>query len=117
MERKVLFFDIDGTLLDKARGVPEIPAGVISEMRRLQSLGHKLFISSGRPKAMMNQEFFDLGFDGYILANGGHVEVDGKLIFENCLDPQLAIQTADLLESLKESLKDLFHQNKLLILQ
>lgn len=77
MQSKILFFDVDGTLLDTARGIPDIPQGALYQLKRIQEQGHKIFISSGRPKAMINQYLLNVGFDGYILANGGYVEIDG----------------------------------------
>ena len=63
MKEKVLFFDIDGTLVDNTYGVYDVPEGVKRELKRIQNDGHKLLICSGRPKAMINQQFLDLGFD------------------------------------------------------
>ena len=85
MRSKLLFFDVDGTLVDGNRGILEIPEGVIHELKRIQKQGHKILICSGRPKAMMNQHFLNVGFDGYVLANGGYVEIDGQSIFLDCL--------------------------------
>lgn len=47
---------------------------------------------------MINQQFLDLGFDGYVLYNGGYIEIDGKSIFEERMDTELATQTVDMLE-------------------
>lgn len=66
MQSKILFFDVDGTLLDTARGIPDIPQGALYQLKRIQEQGHKIFISSGRPKAMINQYLLNVGFDGYI---------------------------------------------------
>lgn len=101
MDKKVLFFDIDGTLIDSRNGIPDIPEGVQKELKRLQDLGHKLFISSGRPKAMMEDKFMNAGFDGYILANGGYVEIEGKSIFEDRMDYELVCKTVEMLDELK----------------
>lgn len=100
MESKVLFFDIDGTLLEGNRGIETIPEGALKELRRLQAQGHKLFVSSGRPKAMINDYLLNVGFDGFILANGGYVEIDGKSIFENRMDYDLCVKTTQMLEDL-----------------
>lgn len=43
MKEKVLFFDIDGTLVDNTYGVHEVPEGVKRELKRIQNDGHKLF--------------------------------------------------------------------------
>lgn len=58
MKEKVLFFDIDGTLVDNTYGVHEVPEGVKRELKRIQNDGHKLFICSGRPKAMFKIRIF-----------------------------------------------------------
>ena len=69
MKQKVLFFDIDGTLIWSYGGIQEIPQGVQKELKRLKEQGHKLFICSGRPKAMLDQKWWDGTFDGILLAS------------------------------------------------
>lgn len=100
MNKKVLFFDIDGTLVDHIHHIKRIPEGVLKEMKRLQSMGHKMFICTGRPKAMIDDYFLEAGFDGYILANGGYVELEGQSLYEDRMDYELAMKTADMLETL-----------------
>lgn len=39
MKEKVLFFDIDGTLVDNTYGVYEVPEGVKRELKRIQNNG------------------------------------------------------------------------------
>lgn len=97
---KALFFDIDGTLIDSRNGLFDIPKGVLEEFDRLHSLGYKLFVSSGRPKAMMEDKFLNIGFDGFILANGGYVEIDGKSIYEDRMDYELTKSTIEMLDYL-----------------
>ena len=101
MDKKVLFFDIDGTLISVSNGIKEIPEGVKKELKRLQGLGHKIFVSSGRPKGMINEVIASAGFDGYILANGGHVEIDGKSIFEDRMDYELVSKAVEMLDELE----------------
>lgn len=95
MKEKVLFFDIDGTLVCSQMGIYEIPLGVKQQLNRLKKQGHKLFICSGRPKAMLDEKWLDGTFDGYILNNGGYVEIDGKSIYENRMDYELCLKTAN----------------------
>lgn len=101
MSKKILFFDVDGTLVDSYHGIQEIPEGVKKELKRIQDLGHKIFVCSGRPKAMMDDRFN--AFDGYILANGGYVEIDGQSIFENRMDPKLCKEVVDVLKSINSA--------------
>ena len=100
MKEKVLFFDIDGTLVCSQMGIYEIPLGVKQQLNRLKKQGHKLFICSGRPKAMLDEKWLDGTFDGYILNNGGYVEIDGKSIYKNRMDYELCLKTANMLEEL-----------------
>lgn len=97
---KALFFDIDGTLIDNAKGINQIPDGVKRELKRIQKNGHKIFIASGRPKAMLNDIIIKAGFDGYVLANGGYVEINEQSIYENHMNDQLAKQTIQLLDDI-----------------
>ena len=55
MKEKVLFFDIDGTLIWSQAGIHEIPTGAKEQLNHLKKQGHKLFICSGRPKAMLDE--------------------------------------------------------------
>ena len=80
MVKKVLFFDIDGTLLNSELKIPE---GVKKELKRLKDAGHYLFVASGRPLAFISNQVIEAGFDGFVLCNGAHVELNHKIIFEN----------------------------------
>lgn len=52
MNRKLLFFDIDGTLL--AGGIPGyIPDSTIEALKQAQANGHYIFINSGRTYGFM----------------------------------------------------------------
>ena len=86
---KVLFFDIDGTLIDSAHFHFDIPEAVMKELARVQAQGHKLFISSGRPAPLITPEIKAFPFDGYVLNNGGCVFADGKSIYEERMGKEL----------------------------
>ena len=86
---KLLFFDIDGTLIDSAHFHFDIPDEVLKELKRVQAQGHKLFIASGRPAPLITPEIKLGGFDGYILNNGGCVFADGKSIYEERMGKDL----------------------------
>ena len=81
--RKVFFFDVDGTLMMHDPHV--IPENTIKQLNRLKSLGYDLFIASGRPMAFISKHLKDIGFTGYVLCNGAHVEIDQQLIYEQPL--------------------------------
>lgn len=96
----VLFFDIDGTLIDGVNGICDIPQSVVEELERLHGEGHKLVVCSGRPYAMIGQNLRLPVFDAYVMCNGAHVEADGKTIFENVLGAGLARHYVELFEEL-----------------
>lgn len=98
--KSALFFDIDGTLIDSYHGKREISLPVRAELARVQELGHKLFLSSGRPRNLLTKEVLAPGFDGFVLINGGYVEMDGTSVHEERMELDLAHQTVAFLEEL-----------------
>ena len=52
---KLLFFDIDGTLINSAYFHFDVSEEVLKELRRVQTQGHKLFIASGRPAPLVEE--------------------------------------------------------------
>ncbi len=78
---KYVFFDIDGTLWDENMIVPESTKAAI---KQLQANGHKAFICTGRAMGnVCDPQFDEIGFDGFIAACGNHVEMNGKILYEN----------------------------------
>lgn len=74
---KLLFFDIDGTLVDFDAKMPE---SAKEALRRAQENGHKCFICSGRSYNQIYPDLLKMGFDGIVAAAGGYVEYQGKEI-------------------------------------
>ena len=98
---KALFFDIDGTLMDTfGKHNAVIPASTVGELHRLQREGNKIFIASGRPLGFLNEAVTSVGFDGYVLFNGGYVEFDGKPVSERRMGFKAACLTAEVLDNL-----------------
>lgn len=80
--KKVLFFDVDGTLMINELGNNIIPDEVKAQLKRLKNLGHYLFIASGRPIGFLSKQITDVEFDGYVLCNGAHVQLGKDIIYE-----------------------------------
>lgn len=74
---KVVFLDIDGTIVDYDGNVPESAIRAIKQARKN---GHKVFLTTGRSKAEIYSYLWDIGFDGLIGGNGSYVEAEGKVI-------------------------------------
>lgn len=94
---KALFFDVDGTLVDHRAGIVRVPDEVVREIRRVQALGHKTFLSSGRPLCMIRDDLLAIGFDGMVLCNGGQVELGGRTIFAERMGAEAARRGAAIL--------------------
>ena len=93
-----LFFDIDGTLIDSYHGIRSISPAVRSELARVQRLGHKIFLSSGRPRPLLTPQVLEPDFDGLVLVNGGYVEMGGESVYEERMELELARRVIDFLE-------------------
>lgn len=87
MEQKLIFFDIDGTLIEE--GKEYVPESNIEAIRRAQENGHLCFINTGRPITSVGSMITDLGFDGYICGCGTYVSYHGKEIFHKELSQEL----------------------------
>ena len=64
---QILFFDIDGTLVDPRTG--RISEKTKEALNRLRTNGRKLFIATGRPPASL-PDLDGVTFDGFITVNG-----------------------------------------------
>jgi Cof subfamily protein (haloacid dehalogenase superfamily) len=89
-QKSLVFFDIDGTLLDKGH---QAPASAVEAIAQLRANGHLAFINTGRCMAMIKQDILDIGFDGVIAACGTHITY-GEQTLQNVLLPQDKLLTA-----------------------
>lgn len=96
---KVLFFDVDGTLVQNDKGIDKIDPRIIDKLNQIKEAGNHLFIATGRPFAFVNEYLLSLDFDGFVMANGSHVMVEGKSIFENYLGHENVVEIVSFLES------------------
>lgn len=92
MKYKLLVLDVDGTLLNSQR---EMTKRTINTLRKVQSIGIKIALASGRPTygILPIAKAIDLGaHDGYVISyNGAQVMSarTGEVLFERSIDPQM----------------------------
>ena len=82
---KALFFDIDGTLVSFE--THRIPSSTIEALEAAHAKGLKIFIATGRPKAIINNlsELQDRNLiDGYITMNGAYCFVGERGDLQKC---------------------------------
>jgi hypothetical protein len=87
--RKLLFFDIDGTVLTEGqhRYVPESTKEAI---RRLQENGHLCFINTGRSWSEIHDNITDLGFDGFVCGCGTYIRYHGEVLLADQIPTRLS---------------------------
>lgn len=75
--KRILFFDIDGTL-----AIPgEKPSKeTVDAIRAARTNGHKTILCTGRTEHSVPDSVREIGFDGGIYSAGGRVIVEGKTI-------------------------------------
>ena len=83
-ERKVIFLDVDGTLIDYHAVMPE-SAGRAVDLARKN--GHLVYICTGCSKYEIEQRNL-CELDGMIGANGGYVEDHGKVLMHQSLSKE-----------------------------
>ncbi|MDI9461321.1 MAG: HAD-IIB family hydrolase [Clostridiales bacterium] len=86
--KKIVYFDIDGTLLDVTRNF-NVSAKTQQSLRQLRADGNLTIINTGRSLACIPQEILDLNFDGIIAGCGTYVEFHGQVLFNRILDSEL----------------------------
>ncbi|MBP1915587.1 Cof subfamily protein (haloacid dehalogenase superfamily) [Lederbergia galactosidilyticus] len=82
---KIVFFDIDGTLLDENK---ELPQSTKEAIVSLQEKGVYTALATGRAPFMVEPLLKELGMESYVSFNGQFVMFNSDVIYENPLDPK-----------------------------
>ena len=86
-----LFFDIDGTLVDRWGRIEE---STKQGIRALKENGHRVYINSGRTRVYINHpELLEMPFDGLLCGCGTNIILDGKDVEYHQIDHDLLMQT------------------------
>ena len=85
MKRKLIFLDIDGTLLPPGEMRP--PQSALDAIHKAQANGHKVFLCTGR-NLRMTQPLLPYGFDGFVCSAGGYVGCNGKILVDITMPPE-----------------------------
>ena len=95
---KVLFIDIDGTLVNYETVIPQ---SAIDAIRRARSNGHKVYVCPGRSRAEVYENIWDIGLDGMIGGNGAYVEDAGRVIMHQHITEEQCRHIVDWLQDRK----------------
>lgn len=77
MNKKALFFDIDGTLLTD--NTKELPGSASEALMKARNAGHLVFINSGRTRCLMKEIEGNIPVDGYLCGCGTYIEINGQV--------------------------------------
>lgn len=81
MAKNIIFFDVDGTLVDVRTSREYIPESTIKAIQETRRRGNLCFLCTGRSKAEIFDYILDVGFDGIIGAGGGFVEINNEMLY------------------------------------
>ncbi|MFC4320028.1 Cof-type HAD-IIB family hydrolase [Litchfieldia salsa] len=82
-EKSVIFFDIDGTLLNHDK---QLPLSTREAIFKLKELGHIVAIATGRAPFMYEDLREELGINTYVSYNGQYVVLNGEVLHTNPLN-------------------------------
>ena len=88
MEQKLLFFDIDGTLITEGTG--KIPESTKKAIKMAKEEGHLLFVNTGRTRTSLPEKITSLNFDGYVCGCGTNIFFGDQELLSAKLSNELA---------------------------
>lgn len=92
---KVVFFDVDGTLLSEIdRSMHESTKEAI---QRLIDKGIHVVVTTGRPYSLCSQ-FKELGINTFISANGAHIKCEETVIHKSVLSSEIVHDISEFAE-------------------
>jgi Cof subfamily protein (haloacid dehalogenase superfamily) len=89
---KIIFLDVDGTLVDYENNLPD---SAVKAIRLARENGHRVYICTGRSKAEVYQEILDIGLDGMIGGNGSYVEDHNHVVVHQLITKEQCIRIVD----------------------
>lgn len=80
--KRIIFLDVDGTLVDYRN---RLPASAVRAIRAARERGHRVYLCTGRSRAEVYPELWEIGLDGMIGGNGSYVEDRGQVVLHQML--------------------------------
>ena len=81
---KIIFMDIDGTLLDHIR-YHRVLDSTIEAIQKARANGHKIILCTGRSKSNVLEGMIPFESDGQIYGAGAMLETKNKLLYHICI--------------------------------
>lgn len=84
MNSKIIFFDIDGTILSHRNFT--ISDSTLGAIKQAKENGHLTFINTGRTFAEIDAEILNLGFDGFVCGCGTYISYNNSILLHALID-------------------------------
>ena len=98
MSKNIIFFDVDGTLVDVRPAREYIPESTVQAIRETRKKGNLCFLCTGRSKAEIYEHILEVGFDGIIGAGGGFVEIGDHMLYHKKVSQEAIRHVVDFFE-------------------
>lgn len=92
MNRKIIFLDCDGTIIDVPRGLTRISDNTIYAIKELVNNGHLVFITSGRARCLLPDYIKEIEGINYITTNGAYSYLNDGTLIANHVFPNSLIK-------------------------
>ncbi|MHB8131757.1 MAG: HAD family hydrolase [Mobilitalea sp.] len=80
MNSKIIFFDIDGTILSHRNN--RISDSTKAAIKQAQANGHLAFVNTGRTIAEIEGAIMEIGFDGYVCGCGSYISYHDSVLLQ-----------------------------------
>lgn len=94
MNKKIVFLDIDGTLVEAGSNEP--PVSAIKAIEQARKNGHYVFLCTGRNYGML-KPLLQYGFDGFIGSSGGYICNGDHIIYDMPMTDEQKTKAFDVL--------------------
>ena len=92
--KMLIFFDIDGTLIDE--NTHTIPESAVRAIKRARENGHRCVINTGRSRKLVRKEMFPgMEFDGFVMGCGTMIVYGGKVLLHKTFTKEEAHRILD----------------------
>lgn len=96
MDKKMIFFDIDGTLIEVNKGIYKILPEVETALNQLKKAGHDVFLATGRCQCFIVDGVSYYPFSGAVTCNGSRVDYHDMPIFKSVIPADAILATMKL---------------------
>ncbi|MGN1181850.1 MAG: Cof-type HAD-IIB family hydrolase [Faecalibacillus sp.] len=98
MNKNIIFFDVDGTLVDVRPAREYVPESTIQAVKETRKKGNLCFLCTGRSLAEIYPHILEIGFDGIIGAGGGFVTIGDEMLYHKKVSDEDVQRVVDFFE-------------------